>query len=388
MPHQMIEEEYSDSTETVLQKMHKVQGEENIFGPTSIEPHQAWIYFASGEEPQRIFHFALHNTATQNWRLTPMPGEQGTFDREMLDLLAVYDSRYEQLKKTGDALQFNLNLGAIQLDEEKVVAKALTTDRHVWNNSIKEIVIPHAIDAFRGTSSGTLLDISYAIPYAPLREAAGPSTKKVRVEIGLSTTSQTGSRVLDTKRDTLDLLLTPDGKGSYLGLFRQVLVADSIRLMAHVRALQAPALGTWNEQLRIPSFKGTDFMLSDLQLLLPASYGPLIEIDGVKVQQSPFKSYSRAKPLYAYLQVYNLVKDIEGSAGYTARFTVAPMGDSENVAVLAEVKRDLSDENTRSEFQMLDIRGVSPGKYVLSVAVTDRKRVQTVTRTREIEVTK
>jgi hypothetical protein len=388
MPRQMIEEEYLDSMATPLQRMKKFFGDDNFFGPTAIDAHQSWVYFASGDEPQSIFHFALHNTATQNWRLSPLPGDPGTtLDRDMLDLLAMYDSRYELLKKTGNSLKFSLNVGELQLEEEKVVAKGLTTDRHVWNNSIKEITIPHAIDAFRSTSRGTLLDISYAIPYAPLREAAGPNTKKVLVEVGLSTTSRSGNRVLDTKRDTLDLLLTPDGKGSYLGLFRQVLVSDSVQLMAHVRALQTPAVGTWTEQVRVPSFKGTDFMLSDLQLLLPATYGPLIEIDGVKVQQSPFKSYARTRPLFAYLQIYNLVKDMNGSAGYTARFTLAPIDLPNEASVLAEVKRDLTGD-TRSEFQMLDIKGISPGKYLLAVAVTDKKRVETLVRSREIEITR
>jgi hypothetical protein len=155
-----------------------------------------------------------------------------------------------------------------------------------------------------------------------------------------------------------------------------------------VRALNTSVVGTWVEGLHVPSFAGKDFMLSDLQLLLPASYGPLIEIDGVKVQQSPYKSYSRAKPLYAYVQIYNLVKDIKGVGGYTAKFTLAPKGNPEDAAVLAEIRRDLTDENARSEFQMLDVKAIDPGKYVLTVAVTDKKRVQTVSRSREIEITK
>jgi hypothetical protein len=380
-------EENEDPEDTPGDKITKQLGNANVYGPTMVEPHQAWIYFASGNERQKIFHFALHNTASQNWRLTTLPGELKNLDKEMLDLLALYDARYDRLKVTANKLQFNLNVGELQLQQQKVVATALTTDNHVWSNNTKEIVIPHAIDAFRSTNTGTLLDISYAIPYAPLREAAGPNTKKVLVEVGLSTTSRSGNRVLDTKRDTLDLLLTPDGKGSYLGLFRQMLVADSVQLMAHVRALQTPAVGTWTEQVRVPSFKGTGFMLSDLQLLLPATYGPLIEIDGVKVQQSPFMSYSRTRPLFAYLQIYNLVKDMSGSAGYTARFTLAPIDLPNEASVLAEVKRDLT-EDTRSEFQMLDIKGISPGKYLLAVAVTDNKRVETLVRSREIEITK
>jgi GWxTD domain-containing protein len=359
----------------------------NTFGPTAIDPHQSWVYFATGTEPQRIFHFALHNTARQNWRLSPLPGDPDHLDKEMLAELAMYDPRYERLKKQSNVLESTGLVADLQLEEKKVVTTALTSDRHVWSNGTRQISIPHAIDAFRNSSGGTLLDVSYAVPYQPLRDAVGPDTRKTLVEVGLSIESRSGTRVIDSKLDTLDLLLTPDGKGFYIGLFRQVLVADSVRLMAHVRALQAPAVGTWAEPYRVPSFAGRDFMVSDVQLLLPATYGPVIEIDGVKVQQSPFTRYSSGKPLYAYLQVYNLIRDIQGSAGYTARFTLAPADNPQESTLLAEVKRDLTDESTRAEFQMLDIAGVSPGRYTLTVAVTDRKRVETLVKSREIEIT-
>jgi hypothetical protein len=61
--------------------------------------------------------------------------------------------------------------------------------------------------------------------------------------------------------------------------------------------------------------------------------------------------------------------------------------DPEEARVLAEVNRDLSDKSYRAEFQMLDIKGISPGKYVLTVSVTDRSRVETISRTREVEIT-
>jgi hypothetical protein len=154
-----------------------------------------------------------------------------------------------------------------------------------------------------------------------------------------------------------------------------------------VRALKVAAVGTWTEQIRIPSFVGHDFMLSDLQLLLPASSGPSIEIDGVKVVQSPFQSYPGGKPLFAYLQVYNLVRDINGNAGYTVQYALAPRDQPAETTVLADVKRDLTDDSW-AEFRMLDISQIKPGTYTLTVSVTDKKRVQTLTRSREIEITK
>jgi len=365
-------------------KIERTMGNMSSFGPTSIDPHQAWLYYASGDEPQRIFHFARHNTAANNWRLSPLPGEPDLLDRDMLENLAMYDSRYFRLQQ-GNALEATKLVSDLELDGEQAVAAALTTDRHVWNKGTTEFSVPHAVDAFRSSRGRTLLDVSYAIPFSPLREAAGSAEMKVMVEAGISTTALDG-RMLGSKLDTLDLMLPPDGKGSYIGLFRQLAVPDSVRLTVHVRALTAPALGSWTQQLRIPSFVGRDFMLSDLQLLLPASSGPSIEIDGIKVVQSPFKTYPSEKPLFAYLQVYNLVKDLQGNAGYSVQYALAPTDKLDERILLAEVKRDLNDDS-RAEFRSLDIKAIDAGTYTLTVSVTDKKRVQTLTRSREIEIT-
>ncbi len=365
--------------------IERTMGNMSSFGPTTIDPHESWLYYASGDEPQRIFHFARHNTASNNWRLTPLPGDPDLLDNEMLENLAMYDTRYYRLRQ-GDALESMKLVAELQMDEEKAVATALTTDRHVWDKGTTEFLVPHAIDAFRSTRGRTLLDVSYAIPFSALREAAGDTTTTMLVEAGISTISPEGRR-LGSRLDTLNLLITPDGKGSYIGLFRQLVTPDSLRLTVHVRALKVAAVGTWTEQIRIPSFVGHDFMLSDLQLLLPASSGPSIEIDGVKVVQSPFKSYPGGKPLFAYLQVYNLVRDINGNAGYTVQYALAPRDQPAETTVLADVKRDLTDDSW-AEFRMLDISQIKPGTYTLTVSVTDKKRVQTLTRSREIEITK
>jgi GWxTD domain-containing protein len=365
-------------------KIERTMGNLSSFGPTTVDPHEAWIYYPSGDNPQRIFHFARHNTASNNWRLTPLPGDPDLLDNDMLQNLEMYDTRYFRLQQ-GDPLEVMRLIVEIQQDEKQTVATALTTDRHVWNKGTTEFYVPHAIDAFRSSHGKTLLDVSYAIPFSPLREAASGSTRTIPVETGISTTSPDG-RMLSSRLDTLDLMITPDGKGSFIGLFRQVVAPDSVHLTLHVRALNVSALGTWTEHVRIPSFAGTDFMLSDVQLLLPATTGPSIEIDGVKVVQSPFQTYPRAKPLYAYLQVYNLTRDLYGSAEFSVQYVLAPQDDPSDTTVLAEVNRQLTDDS-RAEFRMLEIGSIDAGKYLLTVSVTDKKRVQTLRRTREIEIT-
>jgi GWxTD domain-containing protein len=354
------------------------------FGDTNpleeIDPNQSWIYHGSAGESSRVFHFARHRAASNNWRLVPVPN-----DPAMLEKLVVWDLRYRDLQRGTKSEQMRRSAD-LEIEQKDVVTAALTTDRHVWEKTVTQFNVPHGIDAFRNEDGRTLLDVSYAIPLESLREAAKDGTTNILVEVGISTSAPNGQR-LGSRVDTLRLQLDPEFSGSYIGLFRQLVIPDTMHLAAHIRALNVPAVGTWSERVRVPSFKGNEFMLSDLQLLLPSFRGPAIEIDGVKVVQSPFGSYSRAKPLLTYLQVYNLVKDMNGKAAYAIRYAMIPDGHPEDATVITETKRDLTDDH-RSEFQTLDIKGIKPGIYTLTVTVTDRKRVQTLTRSRQIEITR
>ncbi|RPH37206.1 GWxTD domain-containing protein, partial [bacterium] len=124
-------------------KIERTMGNLSTFGLTSIDPHESWLYYAYGDEPQRIFHFARRNTAANNWRLTPLPGDPGLLDNEMLENLAIYDARYFRLQQ-GNSLESMKLVADLQRDEEEAVATALTTDRHVWDKGTTEFFVPHA----------------------------------------------------------------------------------------------------------------------------------------------------------------------------------------------------------------------------------------------------
>jgi hypothetical protein len=81
------------------------------------------------------------------------------------------------------------------------------------------------------------------------------------------------------------------------------------------------------------------------------------------------------------------VKDFSGRASYDVAYTIAPKDEPTESTLLAGMKRDLSDDS-HAEFRQLDVSKVKAGTYLLTVTVTDKKRVQTLTRTREIEITK
>jgi hypothetical protein len=85
-------------------------------------------------------------------------------------------------------------------------------------------------------------------------------------------------------------------EGSYISLFRRTLLPDSLRVAMHVRTLGG---GTGRDMERIPerprrSLIRGSFSLSDLQFLLPSTEPASIEIDGVRILQSPFRAYRRS----------------------------------------------------------------------------------------------
>jgi hypothetical protein len=81
------------------------------------------------------------------------------------------------------------------------------------------------------------------------------------------------------------------------------------------------------------------------------------------------------------------VKDAEGKTKYTATYDLIPADPlrPEDAIRLGDVTRDLT-EDSRTDFLPVDLSSARPGKYLLRVTVTDRKRVETLTRDREIDI--
>jgi hypothetical protein len=166
-----------------------------------------------------------------------------------------------------------------------------------------------------------------------------------------------------------------------------VVVPESLIVAVHVRVIGTTMIGGWRQPLRVRDFTGEGLMLSDLQLLLPSSREPAIEIEGVKVMQSPFHRVPLGNPLMTYIHVYNLTQDVWGKTLYTVRYLLAPPdadpGEDEDL-LLEETLSGTSAFEAR--FRMLDLRAVDEGSYRLIVRVTDTKRNRVAQAERLIEV--
>ena len=336
----------------------------------------SWLYNGSGDLPARIFLFARHLRVANDWRLTSIPT-----DPQMRSKVSMWDSRYGV-----DPLRWPQVAADLESEQTSAVSLALRSEHHRWEPETKETTVPHAIDAFRAENGKTLLDISYALALEDFIGAAGDTARTLPVEVGISFISLKGGKSRH-EIDTLLLSVRPGAKGSFVSLFRRTMVPDSLRVSMHVRSAGENIIGTWSEFINVPVFQRTAFSLSDIQFLLPSTMPASIEINGIRILQSPFRAYRRSAMLYSYLQVYNLVKDAGGKTKYNAVYELIPRDPvrPEDSLRLTEVTRDLS-EDTRAEFLPLDLSAVSPGKYLLRVTVTDRKRVESLSREREIDI--
>ncbi|MGA9117963.1 MAG: GWxTD domain-containing protein [Bacteroidota bacterium] len=349
--------------------------------PETIQPevvqfdaHESWLYSKSGSTVGKVFNFVCYNGGQNYWALVTLPLDEG-----MSSQLRVWDIRYSELGNP----QTEAELESYQ--SETAVA-ALKSDRPAWGTDIKVLPIPHSISAFRAADGKTLLDISYAIPVDQAADMMPDSGGVMPIEVGVSFLSLTGKENI-SRVDSLFLSVSRDSRGSYISLYRNALVPDSVRIAMSVRAMGNELVGTWDEFLKVPDYSGRDFSLSDLQLLIPSTLPSSIEIEGVKVVQSPFGVYRRSSVFYTYLQMYNLVKDADGKTRYTAQYSLVPRdpAKADETVSLGDITRDLSEE-TFADFHPLDLSGVEPGRYRLTVSITDRKRMETLVRARDIDV--
>ena len=353
-----------------------------------VDLSESWLYDATSLQPRRIFHFQKKNSVGNNWRLMPFPDDPAllaalsSWDVHFADLLGANASAAE---KARDALR----------DEGRsTVAEALATDEHSWTREVTPFTFPHSIDAFRGKGGKALLDISYAIPLEHL-EPGGTTGEPIRSEVAIALRTRRGQTAL-ARLDTITIPPARDAHATYLNLYRFILPPDAYSVAMHVRPLDGTSFGNWKDEKIVPR-PGEGLAMSDIQYLLPSSARTTLDIDGVKVVPSPFTSRATDAPLYVYVHAYGLVRDADGKSSYAVRFLLTPVrgqgapppldpeSPGDKTIVLQEKTRDATEE-TAQIFGTLDVSGVDEGRYVLSVVVKDRKRVQTIVAQRLLDI--
>jgi GWxTD domain-containing protein len=352
--------------------------------PEHKEDFQSWLYDPTAESPRMIFHFQKHRLAGNSWRLTGFP----SFDR-MQRQLAVWDPTFEHIVHPlgGELDRVNLETG-VRVASKALVNYALSTDKQTWDKKISTFRFPHAIDVFRAPDGRSLLDISYAIPTATLARLLPDTAKSVPVEIGFSLVDAR-SRKAASDLDTFNLDLSRTRTGAIVDLIRYTVPPDSYAVSMHIRPLSGGILGSWKQTLRVSDYSRRGFMMSSIQFLRPSPEKGALEIDGVKVVQSPFRTHVRTEPLYLYFQIYNLIPDGDGNTSYAVECRLLPPGEDDwDKGIVIHRNQKSGKEHMAAEFYTIDVRTVSAGHYTLTMKITDRKRVETIMGARDIEILK
>jgi hypothetical protein len=347
------------------------------------EDYQSWLYNATAESPKMICHFQNHLSAGNNWRLIAYPAMDA-----MLDQLALWDPIYQRMYSSSlEADRARLET-EVRTESREVVGYALSTDKQSWEKKVATFRFPHAIDVFRAPDGRSLLDVSYAIPIAAVAGLLPDTDQSVPLEIGFSLIDSK-SRKTAFELDTLFLAISQNRAGAIVNLIRYTVPPDSYGVSMHIRSLSGDIIGSWRQALRVPDYPSRKFKISSIQFLRPALDKGTLEIEGVKVVQSPFRTHVRTEPLDVYFQIYNLIPDADGVTSYTTECSLMPREeDDKDNSIVVHRKQKTGSEEMAAEFYRIDVSSVDPGRYKLIVKVKDNKRVETIVGIREIEILK
>jgi tetratricopeptide (TPR) repeat protein len=354
-----------------------------------LDAAETWVYSATGREPMRLIHFAKRNTVSNYWRLIPYPK-----DTALISDLQTYDPRFRDLIGSDISARERMK-DDVAAQSQHTVKVALSTEEHTWKPGTTAFEIPVSVDAFRSKDDRALVDISYAIPLGVLASGLPSEESDIPTELALAIRTESGYDLI-SKRDTLSFARPKSEGGLFISLFRYLLPPGSYAFALHVKPLTGTSFGSWKGTKRIVA-NSPALSMSDIEFLLPSSATSTLEIDGVKVIPSPLRVYLLNKPLMLYYHAYNLVEDMYGNTATEARYYLTPLSAGspetafdpesppENSTKLEDQRRE-GKEPTEAKFASLDVRDLSPGRYQVTVVLTDRKQFATIVSSKTINL--
>ncbi|HTR98718.1 MAG TPA: hypothetical protein VML00_03145, partial [Bacteroidota bacterium] len=192
-----------------------------------------------------------------------------------------------------------------------------------------------------------------------------------------------------TQLDTVRVDIARSRTGMILDLIRYTVPPDSYAVSMHLRPLVGDRIATWRETVRAGDFSRPGFRMSSIQLLRPSPVQGALEMDGVRVVQSPLSTIVRNEKLLVYFQMYHLVPDVDGVTSYKINCLLQPRNNPDPAKGISIYTTERTGkEEMAAQFCQIDVHYVPPGDYTLIVSATDRRRVETISGTREIRIVK
>ena len=349
---------------------------------------ESWHYIESDMD----FHFAVQETSASflpvvtsgvgNLRLVPTP------HRSLLGRsspIAIWNAAYARL-----ATDPWLARDEIVEESQRTVMEGLTSDRHTWSEDVEGMDVPYVLAAFRDTGGATRLDVHYALPLSELSKEQDEADS-VAVEVGIALHDLSWEplgEITETKR----MAPTDDRGAAAVGSFRLTLPPDSYRVALHARSLGSSHLGAYRQGYRVPDFPDSEFGLSSV---LPAyAIEGSSEAGPLRIEPNPTGFFARQQPVHLYFEVYNLAPGPDGQARYTIEYALLPETPGRrflglfggNEAALSIKSEHENASTSPVETAELDVSQVAPGRYTLTVTVTDVRTGRQVQRSQPLEL--
>ena len=275
-------------------------------------------------------------------------------------------------------------------------ARAFTTDRHTWGTDVEDLEMPYLLASFRGEDGAAEMEIHYAIPLGIATKAAG-DVRHLNLEAGYALHDTTWHPIrsdVETKR----VPASTDQTSAMMDFFRLQIPPGTYHVALHGQPEGTNLLGGDTLTYRVPDYAAADFALSDVLLayrVAPSAGPSRFERRGLGISPNPLQRYGRGQPVAFYFELYNLTQNAEGRTHYQLDYTLAPeaprrkvlglfgRGDRPTLTLRTEREGDEADPVEHAE---IDVESVDPGRYILTIRVTDLHSGATREQTRAIEL--
>ena len=368
-------------------------------GGLGTPPTVSWRYYA----PEMDFHFLTAGT-DNDWRLTPrLPQSEDVFeDREYWGGIYVDLARLTDSNRRGDgrgrgALEYEELKGRMVEALREDAAQAFTTDRHTWGEDVEDLEMPYLLAAFRGENGAAEVEIHYAIPLGVATEAVGADVRHLNLETGYAlhdTTWQPVRSDVETKR----VPTSTDRTSAMMDFFRLQVPPGTYHLALHGQPEGTGLLGGDTLTYRVPDYTDPAFAISDVLLAYrvePSRASGRFTRRGVGISPNPLQRFPRGTPVAFYFELYNLAQDASGRTHYQLDYTLAPeaprrkilglFGRGDRPTLTLRTERE-GDETDPVEHAEIDVESVDPGRYTLTIRVTDLHSGITREQTRAVEL--
>ena len=276
------------------------------------------------------------------------------------------------------------------------VGLALTTDLHTWNEDIKPFNFPYLVSTFRGSDGQTELEIHFELPIGLFSQKAGEAITTLEIELGCALHNLAWQEI-DKSLVTQQVQPTADPAAEVLGSCHFTAPPASYHVALHSRPLGTSLLGGYRFDYRLPNYSAPRLAMSDV---LPAfsvraaTRPSRFDRGDLHVRPNPSLRFSVEQPVHLYYEIYYLTLDAEDQTHYSIEYTfvqqkqkVLGVLDRKGGTALTVRTERRGDEVSPVEVVELDVRAVKPGRYTLTVKVTDERTGVVVERSRQIELT-